>query len=155
MNESQNNSIECPASLEEVSRVLQIVTDAARASGMEDKNVWKLETSMDEACTNIVCYGYEGRNDGKMFVHWKADGERFIVTIEDDGVPFNQAEPTHPDFTCDICQRKVGGLGRYIMSQFLDEMSYERVENRNRLILIKCLQGDSVQSAESVASQSE
>jgi serine/threonine-protein kinase RsbW len=152
MTNSSINSIFCHATLEEVGRILQTVTDAARASGMEDKNVWKLETSMDEACTNIVSYGYKGREDGMISVHWETNEDRFIVTIEDAGVPFDQTEPTNPDFSCDICNRKVGGLGRFIMTQFLDGMSYERVSKGNRLILIKNLRCESEQPAQSMAS---
>jgi serine/threonine-protein kinase RsbW len=152
MTNSSTNSLFCHATLEEVSRILQTVTDAARSSGMEEKNIWKLETSMDEACTNIVCYGYKDRADGMISVNWETCEDRFIVTIEDAGVPFDQTEPTNPDFSCDICNRKVGGLGRFIMTQFLDGMSYERVSEGNRLILIKKLRSESEQPAQSMAS---
>lgn len=153
MNNSPNNSLLCHATLEDVSRILEIVIDAARSSGMEEKNVWKLETSLDEACTNIVSYGYKDREDGVISVHWETNGKRFIVTLEDQGIAFDQTTPTNPDFTCDICQRKVGGLGRFIMSQFLDDMSYTRIQNGNRLILVKNLHSESEQPAESLASQ--
>lgn len=106
---------------------------------------------MDEACTNIVSYGYKDREDGMISVRWETNGDCFIVTIEDTGIPFDQTTPTHPDFDCDICDRKVGGLGRFIMTQFLDGMSYERISEGNRLILIKKLRSESEQPAQSLA----
>ena len=148
------NSFECSASLDHVALLLETLTDAARQSGMCEKNVWKLETSVDEALTNIICYGCKGREDGVLRVRWEKDAERFVVTIEDDGVPFDQTQPTHPDFDCEICDRKVGGLGRYIMSQFLDGMRYERIKDRNRLTLIKNMQCNPEEDKTSVASPS-
>ncbi|MGC9326221.1 MAG: ATP-binding protein [Candidatus Hinthialibacter sp.] len=149
---SSNNSIRCSSKLEEVSKILHAVVHAAQAAGMTEKNAWKLETSLDEACTNIVCYGYKGNEKGTISVHWETEEDRFIVTIEDQGVPFDQTKPTHPDFDCDICQREIGGLGRFIMSQFLDEMTYERLKGKNRLILIKTLHGEEEEEEEKVSS---
>ncbi len=143
MNKTPNNFLECPASLEQVCHVLEIITDAARISGMDEKNIWKLETSMDEACTNIVSYGYKDRADGQLWINWKKSKNQFIVTIEDTGLAFDQSEATEPDLECDICKREIGGLGRFIMSQFLDGMKYERKNGKNCLTLIKNL--DAVQ----------
>ena len=109
---------------------------------MADCNLWKLETSIDEACTNITCYGYQGDPEGKIVVRWDCRDGNFIVTIEDMGLPFDQSEPTYPDFTSNVCKRKVGGLGRYIMRQFLDGLHYRRDNNKNTLILIKKLSED-------------
>lgn len=128
------------ARLEELPIICRMVTEAAREQGMKDCNLWKLETSLDEACTNIACHGYNGNPEGKIFLHWECQDGVFIVTIEDTGLPFDQTQPTSPDFTSSLCNRKIGGLGRFIMHQFLDGMNYRRVNNKNTLTLIKKLQ---------------
>ena len=142
MNESAANFAEFPATLDELARICDRIREAARSSGMSEANLWKLETSVDEACTNIVCYGYGGREDGKLWIRWRIENDSFLVTIEDAGVPFDQTQPTAPDFSNDICQRQVGGLGRYIMRELLDDMLYQRKPNRNSLTLIKKLSLD-------------
>jgi len=139
MKKSTSNEVVCRACLDDLPEICRIVTDAARHCGMEDGNLWKLETSIDEACTNIACYGYRGNPNGTITIRWECRGDNFLVTIEDNGMPFDQTQPTHPDFTTNICQRKVGGLGRYIMRQFLDGMDYRRKNNTNTLILVKKL----------------
>ena len=145
MNETPNNYYECTATLEKVCHVLEIITDAARIAGMDEKNIWKLETSLDEACTNIVSYGYKDRTDGQLWINWKKAKNQFIITIEDTGLAFDQSEPTEPDLECDISKREIGGLGRFIMAQFLDGMKYERNGDKNCLTLIKNL--DAVQES--------
>lgn len=138
-NHAVENQAEFRASLDELEKICNIITTAAKESGMEDANLWKLETSVDEACTNIVCYGYKGIKNGKLLIRWGTQNNTFVVTIEDTGRPFDQSQPTNPDFNPDICKRKVGGLGRFIMHQFLDEMKYKRINNRNLLTLVKKL----------------
>ncbi len=139
MNKTPNNFYECTASLEQICQVLEIITDAARIAGMDEKSVWKLETSLDEACTNIVNYGYKDRSDGKLWFNWNKTNNQFVITIQDAGLEFDQSEPTAPDLDCDICKRQIGGLGRFIMSQFLDGMKYERKDGKNCLTMIKNL----------------
>ena len=135
------------ACTDEIPRVCQTVVDAARSCGMEEKNAWKLEVSIDEACTNIACHGYANQCDGTILVGWEQSGGSFIVTIQDEGKPFDQTIPTYPDFTTDICQRKAGGLGRHIMREFLHDMKYKRENGVNTLIITQKL-ADEAASAE-------
>ncbi|MFB3788830.1 MAG: ATP-binding protein, partial [bacterium] len=155
MNESSANFAEFPATLDELARICDRVREAARASGMSEGNLWKLETSVDEACTNIVCYGYCGKKDGKLWIRWRKENDSFLVTIEDAGIPFDQTQPTIPDFSNDICRRQVGGLGRYIMRELLDDMVYQRKQNRNSLTLIKNLSLDKKKNPDALKSSPE
>lgn len=130
---------EFPARVDELPVICEAICDAAKESGMADGSLWKLETAIDEACTNIACYGYKGRSDGVLWIRWKKDNDAFVVEIQDNGTPFDQSKPTYPNLSDDICQRKVGGLGRFIMKKFLDEMHYRREGERNCLTMIKKL----------------
>lgn len=127
------------ATVEELPNICQLIHEAAVEHGMDEASVWKLETAVDEACTNIASYGYCGRNDGLIWLKWGSHPDGFYVVIEDEGVPFDQTMPTQPDFTSELCKRKAGGLGRFIMRQFVDELDYQRNNDRNTLTLIKKL----------------
>ncbi|MBZ0256335.1 ATP-binding protein [bacterium] len=129
------------ASVDVLPEICRQVCDAAKSVGMVDGNLWKLETAVDEACTNIACYGYKGHAPGKIWIRWHKDGNSFVVEIEDDGDPFDQSKPTNPNLSDDICKRKVGGLGRFIMHKFMDEMTYKREANHNFLTMVKKLDG--------------
>lgn len=139
MNEAPVKTLTFPARIEELANMCRYVHDAAKACGMDDENLWKLETAVDEACTNIACYGYKGKAEGEIVIVWDCDEQLFTVVIQDNGIAFDQTEPTNPDFSEDICKRSVGGLGRFIMRKFLDDMQYERTSERNTLTLKKRL----------------
>ncbi len=138
---NQNSEAVFAASIEELPNICRQVCDAAKSHGMVDGNLWKLETAVDEACTNIACYGYKGVKDGKIWIRWCKQGDSFVVEIKDGGAPFDQSKPTNPNLSDDICQRSVGGLGRFIMHKFLDKLTYKREADHNLLTLVKKLDG--------------
>lgn len=146
MTQSNIQNAVFPAKVEELGAICSMVHEAARACGMADANIWKLETAVDEACTNIACYGYRDIKDGKIWLQWECASDRFIVTIQDTGIAFDQTQPTDPDFTSELCKRQVGGLGRFIMRQFVDDMVYRRNGEKNTLTLVKRLAADPKES---------
>ena len=143
------------SALDELPRVIDFVSHVCETSAVPEDVVFACQLATDEACTNIVCYGYGGREDGKLWIRWRKENDSFLVTIEDAGIPFDQTQPTAPDFSNDICQRQVGGLGRYIMRELLDDMIYQRKPNRNSLTLIKKLSLDKKKSPDELKPASE
>jgi serine/threonine-protein kinase RsbW len=56
-----------------------------------------------------------------------------ILTIEDDGPPFDPLSLPPPDVTASLEERRVGGLGVFLVRQMMDEVSYQRTGKRNQL----------------------
>jgi len=63
--------------------------------------------------------------------------EALILTISDNGPPFDPFARAAPDTTLSIEERQIGGLGIHLVRQMMDEVSYERREGRNVTILTK------------------
>ena len=61
------------------------------------------------------------------------------LCIEDDGKPFNPVEFEAPDMSCSIEECKIGGLGIHIIRKLMDDICYERCEDKNVLKLKKGL----------------
>ena len=64
------------------------------------------------------------------------DENRFIIEIEDRGIPFEVKLLEDPDLTPDIDQRQVGGLGVFIIKELMDDVQYRREDDKNILILV-------------------
>jgi serine/threonine-protein kinase RsbW len=63
--------------------------------------------------------------------------------MRDHGKPFDPASVPEPNVKADLSERKIGGLGMYLMRKLMDEVSYESSpETGNILTMIKRL-GDS------------
>jgi len=62
---------------------------------------------------------------------------RLIITLEDDGIPFNPFRNAAPDIKLAINERDLGGLGVHIVKNIVDEYAYIRQSNRNIINLVK------------------
>ena len=57
--------------------------------------------------------------------------------VEDDGRPFDPLAVPEPDIEKSIDERKVGGLGIYLVRTLMDSLEYERRSDKNLLIMKK------------------
>jgi serine/threonine-protein kinase RsbW len=59
--------------------------------------------------------------------------------VEDDGPAFDPLLLPAPDVAASLEERKVGGLGVFLVRQMMDAVSYQRVAARNQLRMTKRL----------------
>ena len=59
------------------------------------------------------------------------------MTTVDDGRPFDSSTEREPDFDATLEERALGGLGLFLVQQMMDEMTYERSDDRNVITLRK------------------
>ena len=61
------------------------------------------------------------------------------MLVEDDGKPFNPLEAEDPAVSQDLDSINIGGLGIHLVKKMMDDIDYQRVKGKNRLILKKCM----------------
>ena len=100
---------------------------------------------IDEVFTNIVRYAYDdGReHEIEIIFDYSSRKKTFTVTISDDGKPFNPLEAQAPDFSSDLMEREIGGLGIFIVLNIMCSIEYKRLESMNKLKMTKNVNGDS------------
>lgn len=128
-----------PACYESVRSICQAVSNFANEAGMQGRDVFLVELAVDEACTNIVEYGYSGCSTGDIVVECsvKSSGADRILVIKltdhgDIHDPTKQIVSTE-----DFNDLRVGGLGVQIIRKVMDSMDYQRTEDSNLLVLSK------------------
>ena len=89
------------------------------------KKISKIELALEEALVNICKYSYPGE-PGNAEVSCKQDNSRFIIKIVDSGIPFDMTSLPSPDITSSVEQRKIGGLGIFLIKKTVDEVEYRR-----------------------------
>ena len=65
------------------------------------------------------------------------------MTVADDGIPFNPLSIAPPDTGLSVEDRRIGGLGIHLVRNIMDEVTYNRRTDRNVVILVKYLSGES------------
>lgn len=96
--------------------------------------VWgKLSVVVEELVLNIVDYA----NSDYLDVEIIRDEKSITLRFHDGGIPFNPLEKEEPDFTIPLEDRKIGGLGIFMVIKYMDTVTYERTGEENILTVRK------------------
>ena len=90
----------------------------------------------DELYSNIVKYGYKD-NGGEIFSRllFNKDKNEFAMTIIDRAPEFNPLEVNNNPLDGDADKMKIGGLGILIVKKIMTQYAYDRINNKNILVL--------------------
>lgn len=127
-----------PAKFDQLEAIRNFVGQAAMDAGLTDSDVYAVEVSVDEACTNIIEHAYRGVKEGEIECLCDANPDRLKIILRDHGKPFDPATVPVPDFHADLKDRRIGGLGVYLMRHLMDEIRYETIRGSgNVLTMVK------------------
>ena len=129
------SKIRLPARIEYLETLIQFVSAYAREKGFAHERITQIELATEEALVNIFKYAYP-EDIGEVELTCKMDNDKFIIKIVDAGVPFDIESVPEPDLTADISNRKIGGLGIFVIRKMVDELHYHREDDKNILIFI-------------------
>jgi serine/threonine-protein kinase RsbW len=128
-----------PARLDALPRGLALVVECATAAGFPPQRVVEIELAVEEALVNICRYAYP-KSSGEVEVRCTQDETRYLlIELIDSGIPFDMLARPAPDFTVDIAQRPIGGLGIPLIRALMDNVTYHRAGARNILGLTALL----------------
>ena len=99
------------------------------------------ELALEEIFMNVVMHGSAGEDAGQVQVSLALTPEGLTMTVEDDGPRFDPLSLPPPDVTASLADRRVGGLGVFLVRQTMDTVSYVRIAERNQLRMSKRLDG--------------
>jgi anti-sigma regulatory factor (Ser/Thr protein kinase) len=98
-----------------------------------------LNVALDELLANALTHSETGRDPCSVTVEVQLDQERVTVTVTDNGAPFDPFGRDAPDTTLSVEERPIGGLGLHLVGQLMDQVSYQRREGHNVVVLVKQL----------------
>jgi len=126
--------LEIEGKLENLSVIGEFIADSMRDFGLDDRKIFEVQMAVDEACTNIINYGYTAEV-GMINITCRRRDEDVMVVIKDTGKPFDPTSVPPPDLDANLEERKIGGLGVYFMKTLVDEVKYEFRDGRNVLTM--------------------
>ena len=127
------------ASLDQLTGLQERVTAFGEAENWPPDMAFQVELTLEEICVNVVNYGFED-DGGDHSIEVIVDSEPEALTIEivDNGRAFDPlTETPDPDLDSAVGDRPIGGLGVYLVKQYMDELQYRREDGRNRLKMVK------------------
>ncbi|HSL46464.1 MAG TPA: ATP-binding protein [Anaerolineales bacterium] len=131
-------SVQFAAKFEYLDEIREFVGDIARKEGFSDKDVYNIQLATDEAASNIIEHAYENVPDGVLKLSCGVKGDVITIVLTDYGASFDPSVIPLPDLKADLSDRKIGGLGIFLMRKLMDEVHYEpRADKSNVLTMTK------------------
>jgi len=126
------------ANFHSLDEIREFVGEAAHQVGFSEKEVYSIQLAADEASTNIIEHAYAGVKNGRIEIGCSIAGDDLKIVMRDNGKSFDPSSVPEPNVKADLSERKIGGLGMYLMRKLMDEVSYESLpEGGNILTMIK------------------
>jgi anti-sigma regulatory factor (Ser/Thr protein kinase) len=131
------HELSVPSSLESLSAVSEFVKTVAVEAGLDSRAAYRFRLAVMELVTNSITHGYcEAGLSGMVDLRAEIDDRCVVLTIEDTAIPYDPTQTREPDdLHLPMEERKIGGLGVYLVLQDVDSYRYEYVGNRNRSIV--------------------
>ena len=134
--------------------ILQTILHTPEISACRLKDLLAVRLVCEEVVVNIVSYAYPEGEDGFLDVDIQSaavseptdnapddapksapDGRLIVIRFEDGGAAFNPLEKEDPDTALSWQQRRIGGLGIFLIRRKVHAVSYDYVDQRNILTI--------------------
>ena len=125
------------ADIKKLSEVIEFIDSFLESVHCSPKAQMQIDTSVEEIFVNIASYAYpEGKGTADIDIYLTSDN-MVCIELTDSGKPFNPLARTDPDTSLTANERKIGGLGIFMVKKLMDKVEYVRHDNCNTLYLYK------------------
>ena len=132
--------ITVPATLDNVETVTEFVNEQLDGLCCPLPVRTQVDIAIDEVFSNIVRYAYSpGEGPATVRVDAEEEPRRVVITFIDQGKPYNPLTTAAPDTTLSAKQRRIGGLGVYMLKKTMDDLAYAYTDGQNILTICKKL----------------
>ncbi len=125
-----------PADINELAPVTVFLEEELDKAEASPKLMVTFAVALEELFVNVAHYAYPD-SKGTVKIGIDTSGDSIVVQLTDSGIPFNPVAMPDPDITESAEERKIGGLGIYMVKKSMDSMTYEYKDNQNILTISK------------------
>ncbi|MCG5219439.1 ATP-binding protein [Streptosporangium soli] len=129
-------TLRVPATVASLATVAEFVGRAVAAAGLTEKDAYRLRLATDELVTNVIMHGYPVGGAEEIELHATVGHGRVLLLMEDSAAEFDPTRQQHRVPSVDPDDMRVGGFGLVLARMSADRLSYERIGDRNRTIII-------------------
>ena len=123
----------------ELKQVAQFVEEIGEELGLDMELQMNLNLVLEEMVSNIIFYAYPAGAEATIELATESDGKVLTFLLSDQGREFDPTQMDTPDLDINPAERKLGGMGIYIVKNIMDCVTYQRMEGRNLLTMKKVI----------------
>ncbi|MCR5431648.1 MAG: ATP-binding protein [Lachnospiraceae bacterium] len=128
------------AEVSELSGVIDFVNGLLTKKGWSNTELPVIDVAVEEIFVNIASYAYKELPNAEKYADISVDTDKkgnATIVFEDEGIEYNPLLRKDPDVTLPAQDRKIGGLGIYMVKNSMDSVSYARVDGKNVFTIMK------------------
>lgn len=133
----QRFEVEISNDLKAIVQVTEEFMEFARKNELPQKAATPICMALDDLLANIISYGYEDNTHHLINIKCSLVKDSVVTVITDDGLPFNPLTVKEPETDASVEERKIGGLGIFLVKNVIDETYYKRYVDKNVITLVK------------------
>jgi anti-sigma regulatory factor (Ser/Thr protein kinase) len=130
------NTLTVESELRELDKVRAFLKTNLADLDLSEEDVYKVELSLVEMCSNIMRYAYPGKKGEIAVSAWHESG-KFYLEVRDSGAPFDPREVKKPSLEEMVGREQMGGLGIFLARKLMDGFLYRREDDQNVLVMYK------------------
>lgn len=125
--------------ISEITYLSEFVEELCDELSLPAETTMNINLALEEAVVNIIMYAYPSDEQHEILLKVSAQTGQLIFLLTDNGLSFDPTQVPEVDVTSPIEERTVGGLGIFLIRSIMNEVTYQRLDGKNRLVMKKNL----------------
>ena len=133
---SETLSLTVKNSHDELDYIVSALESMAERENWPPALVYRVHLVVEELVLNVMDYGYDA-GIHEIEINLASEEDSLTIEIVDSGKPFDPlTEAPEPDLDASIEDRRIGGLGVYLVRTMMDQTHYKRENEKNHLTMV-------------------
>lgn len=125
--------------LKEVNHLGEFIDQLGEELSLPMEITMNINLAIEEAVSNVIMYAYPPKEEHVIRLHVTSTDKQLVFLLTDKGRSFDPTQVPDADINLDLEDRPIGGLGIYLVRCIMNEVSYQRLDDENRLTMKKDL----------------
>ena len=126
--------------LDEIAILANFVEELCSELALPAEVTMNINLALEEAVANVIMYPSEEEHE--ILLKVSDTNEQLIFLLTDKGLSFDPTQVAEVDLTLPIEERPIGGLGIFLIRSIMNEVTYQRLDNENQLIMKKNIKNE-------------
>ncbi len=123
----------------ELEHINRFIEEIGQELGLDMELQMNLNLVIEEMVANVIFYAYPEGTDASIDLVAESNGKELTFMLSDRGKEFDPTLKEDADPNVNPIDRRIGGMGIYIVKNIMNEVSYQRLEGKNLLTMTKTI----------------
>jgi len=124
------------ADVKNLAKIRNFLQQSISEMGIDSDTAYDVILAVDEAATNIIMHGYQGR-PGSIELNVRRESDTLILHLRDQAPSYDPTKAPTPDLSLPLDERPLGKMGIHLMRQMVDEIIYEQPSSGGNQLTLK------------------